>query len=176
MADLTNLVDDSHLLPRLTAAYECAKKALEDAKGPALAYTGLWTGSDQPPFGLADGDDCGIMWVSPVGGAITAAFPLPLEQEAMNCAKMPMLEVQIGVARCLERPDFRNREIRVGEQAMFDAVRLMMSDMAAIRNGMLCCLPKMGPDGAEYQVSLGAWVPLSEQASMIGGYWTVWIG
>jgi hypothetical protein len=53
--------------------------------------------------------------------------------------------------------------------AQFDAVRLQMAAMSAIRRAVLCCFP-----GARSQdVILGVYLPIGPQGGVVGGTWSI---
>ena len=55
---------------------------------------------------------------------------------------------------------------------MFEAKRLYMSDSAAIRRALRCCLDD---DSFMGSYALGTWEPIEAQAGISGGTWVVTI-
>lgn len=175
MAVLADLVDDDFILPRLQALVECVCAELEKAGGPSLCYCGLMVGTIAPIGILNCSDDkgCGVAWVRPMGGAVSASFP-EAEEASTACVSPLVFQVEIGVGRCAPR-----RQGREGwdPQEMFEATRLYMSDMRAVKRALLCCFPAAGKAlGKDYQSALGTWEPIEQSAGVSGGIWTGWIG
>lgn len=172
--DLSNLVDEKRLFPRIARLQECLCTALAEAGGPGLCYCGVMVGDNPPPFGLLDcaKGDCGVAWVRPMSAYPSASFPIQDDGATGGsaCAKPLAMQVEVGVARCAPRP--KGRDAQPDEQAVFDAFRLYMSDMAAVRKAVACCF---GSD-RDNQFAMGQWTPLALQAGTSGGYWTLWVG
>lgn len=172
MADLSNLVDDTFVLTRLQALVECLCEELAKAGGPSLCYCGLMVGTAQP-IGLmncSDGGGCGKAWVRPDLIFPSTSFPSPDDEAVTACAAPLAIAVEIGVTRCAPRPNGRDG---IDPQQMFDATRLYLSDMRAMRQALLCCFPKRN---ANYRSALGQWTPIEIAAGVSGGSWSGWIG
>lgn len=165
------LVDDHVFLPRLQRLCDAVSKALAEAGGPKLAISTLWTGTEMPPLGTMGGEECGAMWVSPGQILPTVSFPIPDEGES-SCSTSRMMTVSIGVARCMPRPS-DTRGVVADAQDVFDSIRLQMSDMEAVRRGVLCSYVNEDED---FLASLESWTPIQDTASTVGGVWQVWIG
>lgn len=172
--ELTDLVDEKFFLPRLMALQECLCDELEKAKGPGLCFCGL-VPAGRPPLGLMNcaSGSCGVAWVAPVGAFPYQIFPqaTDLGTTRTQCAMPMAMTVQLGVARCLPRP--KQGSTMPDAQDMFDATRLYLSDMAAVRRALSCCFPAADKD---YQAALQSWEPLDPSASASGGVWTAVIG
>lgn len=167
MQPMPDLVDDTVIFPTLQRLIECLCSELAKAKGPSLCYCGLMVG-DQMPLELSkcgEGGCGGVAWVRPVQGYASTEFPDP--DESPTCVAPLAMTVEIGVARCYPRGDIRNP---IDPQEMFEAMRLYMSDMRAIRRAVSCCL-----GDASYQGSyaMGTWEPIPAGNGISGGTWTV---
>jgi hypothetical protein len=174
-----DLVDDKEF-QTIARLVDCLRSELRAANGPELCYIGLQIG-DRPAFlGLADckGDKpCGVAWVRLVGIYPSASFPLPDDGSiAANCASPMAYEVEIGVGRCAPRPE--GRSMYPDEGAVFNALRLYMSDSRAMKRALMCCLPVevKKRDQRDIRVMIGNWTPLEQGAGMSGGTWNGWIG
>lgn len=171
--ELKNLVDDKFFLPRLMRLQECLCEELEKAGGPGLCFCGL-TPVGRPPLGLMDcsSGECGVAWVSPVSLFPYGTFPAPADGLRSSCATPMAMRVQLGVARCHPRP--RRGNATIDAQDSFEAVRLYLSDMAAVKRALQCCFTST--PGKDYIVSLESWEPLEPESNASGGSWTAVIG
>lgn len=171
MALSPKLVDDPTFFPILQRVVDCVCTALAEAGGPGFCFCGPWIGSGPPPLGLmnCEGGDCGVAWVRPVRRFPSTAFPSPDFETGISDGASPhALELEVGVARCYPRAP--GRQAFPDPQAVFDAVRLIMSDMHAVKQALLCCFPR---SERERRLSLGEWTPLEQAAGASGGTWTV---
>ena len=170
--EVNGLVEEQFFFPRMMALTKCVKAELLAAGGPGLCFSGL-VPAGRPPLGVMNcgTTGCGgVAWVAPVTAYPVGVFPSEGEV-AERCVTPMAMTVQVGVARCHPRP--RQGMTTVDEQDAFEAARLYMSDMAAVKRAILCCFPKDNPN---YQVALGTWEPLPPEASASGGSWTAYIG
>lgn len=176
MAALPNLRDDATFFPRLQRLVECLCAELAKSGGPELCYCGLMVG-DITPIGLMSCDDnkgCGVAYVRPIGAYASSTFPTPDEGTLATCASPLAMEVVVGVARCY--PRMAGRAAVPDPQAMFEATRLYMSDMQAIRRAISCCFGKKTPGQPNSIHTLGGWSPIPAGAGVSGGEWQVFIG
>lgn len=81
------------------------------------------------------------------------------------------MEVEIGVARCAPRA--AGKDMYPDPQHVFEAMRLYMADLAAVKRAVLCCFPEKEPKAL---VAIGAWQPLEAAGGISGGTWQAWIG
>ena len=141
MAGLEDLRDEARFFPALQRLQECLCSELEKAGGPDLCFCGL-TPAGSPPIGIMDcnAKTCGVAWVTPTTIFPTDTFPIPDELQISPCTSQIALSFEIGVARCYPRP--QGREAQADPQAYFDALRLYLSDMAAVRRAIICCFGK----------------------------------
>lgn len=173
------LIEDGRFFPTLAKLTACLERELDKANGGKRCFTGL-TPAGRPPLGAmnCDGKECGIAWVSPIAVFPSTSFPIPDEGgsvETLRRAGAPLaMEVQMGVARCYPTP--RGREERASLQAYIDATRLYLSDMAAMRRAIACCMEQEPGEPPLLDFALGQWAPLEPEARAGGGTWQFWIG
>lgn len=167
MGPFPDLVEDRVMFPVLQRLQECLCAELEKAGGPGLCYCGLMIG-DIMPLELMDcgSTGCGgVAWVRPMQAFPSTEFPAP--DESPSCVAVLAMPIEIGVARCYPQADPRKR---MDPQAMFEAARLYMSDMQAIRRAVRCCLADESFYGSH---AMGTWEPIQAQGGVSGGTWTV---
>jgi hypothetical protein len=166
-----DLIDEKKFFPILSRLVECRGTDLAKAGGPSLCYCGLMIG-DVTPLALMDcSTQCGVAWVRPAGAFPSTSFPLPVDaSQAISCASPLAMAVEVGVARCAPRG--QGKALYPDPQDMFDAARLYMSDMAAMRRAILCC----GKQSPEVLFSLGEWSPIPVQGGVSGGVWSISVG
>lgn len=164
--------NDNPLFAKLSALNDCLTKELEELRGPGFCYQGLMVGDQTAPLGLVDtGRNLGVSWVRPVSSFASTSFPLPDEPTIRAACKGALaMEVEIGVARCL--PVARDRNTHPDPQDVFEASRLYLADMAAMRRAVLCCYKILNPE----RTALGTWSPLEAAARVSGSTWQAWIG
>lgn len=175
-----NMVDDRAFWPLIMKLQDCVSRELAAANGPALCFEGIVP--SQPPFGVADCRDeksCGIQWIAPMTAYPSTTFPLPQDETSFaSCGTSLVMQLEIGVARCHPRP--KERMAQADPQHYFEATRLYLSDMQAVRRAILCCLPtelkKMTPERGGTQMSLESWNPIEPGNGFSGGTWTVYLG
>jgi len=169
MAVLPDLVDDRIMWPVLQRLQECLCAELARAGGPELCYCGHMVG-DIMPLDLMQcgpGGCGGVAWIRPMQAFSSSQFPTP--DEAPSCVAVLAMPIEIGVARCYPHMDVKKR---MDPQAMFEASRLYMSDMQAMRRAVKCCLADESFQGS---YAMGTWEPLEAQGGVSGGTWTVTI-
>lgn len=169
MDALPDLVEDRIIFPVLQRLQECLCAELAKAAGPALCYCGLMVGDIMPLelMKCGPGECGGVAWVRPVQIFSSLEFPAPTE--GATCYAPIAALVEVGVARCYPRGDPR---LPMDPQEMFEASRLYMSDMAAIRRAIKCCL---ADDAFQGSHALSGWEPIPASGGVSGGTWTVTI-
>lgn len=165
MTPLPDLVDDRLVFPVLQRLSECLCSELEKAGGPSLCYCGLMVGDIMPlELMSCETGNCGVAWVRPVQGFGSTIFPAPDEEG--SCVSPLAMQLEVGVARCYPQGDPRRG---MDPQEFFEAARLYMSDMQAVRRAIHCCFGR----GFEGSYALGTWDPIPAQGGVSGGTWTV---
>lgn len=175
-----DFVDDLKFFPMLKSLVDCLCAELEKEGGPGLCYCGLMVGNITP-LGLMnckEGSGCGgVAYVRPVSVFPTTSFPLPADPATtLTCSSPMAMEVAIGVARCYPRP--QGRATVPDPQAMFNAARLYMGDMQAVRRAVACCFGARPADRRKEAplFSMGSWSPIPAGAGVSGGEWQIFIG
>lgn len=171
-----DLVDDP-IFQVISRLADCLCTELAAAGGPGLCYCGLWVGTQGPPLGPSTGGcDTGVAWVRLVDSYPSAFFPAPDDgTQSLKCSSPMAYQVEIGVARPVPRPEGRN--LFPDPQDMFNAQRLIASDMRASLRALRCCLPqRQKAAGSEIMVAAGNWTPLDNAAGKGGGMWAGFIG
>lgn len=176
MAEELTLVEETHFFPILTNLFECLKAELAASGGDSLCFIGL-TPAGRPPLGVMtckEGHGCGVAWISPVSAFPSSDFPAPDEggEVAIKNPNLAM-EIEVGVARCYPQP--QGRESQADPQAYFEAMRLYLSDMAAMKRAIDCCFRWSQGEPPPPQHSIGSWSPLEPEARASGGTWQFWV-
>lgn len=173
--DLTGLVDEEFFLPRLMRLTDCLREELVKNGSPATCYHGLMVGGIRP-LGLTDctDGDCGVSWVGGLESFPSAIFPQPDVPGVTTCGKPWAMRVELGVARCYPRPV--GKAANPGAQPMFDANRLFMADMAAMKRALTCCWKGSAKERADWKFAVEGWTALEPANGKSGGVLTGWIG
>lgn len=172
MAALTlpNLVEETRFWPILQDALTCLTDALDARGGPERCYTGFMIGDQAGPLGVAASCKSGVAWVRPVQGYPSDLFPQPAEGSG-RCNVPDAMVVELGVARMAPRA--QGKDMHPDPQEMFNALRLYLSDMAAMREA-ICCVQAKHHNVND--VSRTAWDPLPTGAGISGGIYTFTVG
>lgn len=169
MEPLPDLVEDRIMWPVMRRLQECLCAELGKAGGPSLCYCGMMVG-DMMPLDLMEcgPNGCGgVAWIRPMQAFASTQFPAPDEEP--TCTSPLAMPFEIGVARCYPQVHGRGR---MDPQAMFEAARLYLSDMQAMRRAVRCCL---ADDSFQGSYALGTWEPIEANGGVSGGTWTVTI-
>jgi hypothetical protein len=170
---LPDLVEEDRFWPILMRTLECLTTTLDAANGPARCYTGFMIGDQASPLGVMnckDGKCGGVAWVRPVQAFPSDPFPQPAEGQA--CVAPLAMTIEIGVARCAPRAQGQN--MYPDPQEMFNALRLYMADMRALRK-TICCV-KGHPDAREFLFAETSWDPIPVGAGVSGGSMVFTVG
>lgn len=175
------LIEEDRFFPTLVKLVECLDRELNEAGTGKRCFTGL-VPAGRPPLGamVCDGRQaCGVAWVSTASVFPSTSFPVPDEgggDATLQGARAPLaMEVQMGVARCYPSP--QGRDERADMQAYLDTTRVVLSDMAAMRRAIACCIRPSRTDATPpLDFSLGQWTPIEPEARVTGGTWQFWIG
>lgn len=169
-----DLVDENFFRLRLMRLMDCVKTELAAANGPELCWAGLMVGGIRP-IAPTSGDACGTAWVGMLEAYPSASFPL-VDVEGGNACNSPWaMRLEIGVARAYPRTVDRNAF--PDPQEMFNATRLYLSDMRAIRRALTCCWkdPK-NAEHRDWKQAPGSWTTLDPAHGKSGGVLTAYIG
>jgi hypothetical protein len=112
----------------------------------------------------------GMAWVRVVGAWPSSSFP---SQEAGGrggvCTSPLAIQLEVGAARCAPLLGDEGELPTLSDQ--FEATRLQLADMAAMRRAIQCC-----ETGIRYRrLQLGTYSPGGPQGGVLWGTWTVWI-
>jgi len=150
----------------LMAMYQqCLCEQIEADGLPETCFCGLLPGQN-----LANdyGDD-GMAWVRLVATHPSRQFPQE-DDTWTPCAAPMAYTLEMGVLRCA--PVFKDsRGNPPSLEAQFEAVRLQMADMEAMKKAIACC--NTPPD---WDVALGTYVPFGPDGGRVGGIWTFSVG
>jgi hypothetical protein len=111
-------------------------------------------------------EDCAEGFVRMSGAFPYTSFPDPDVQP--GCAVLYGATLEVGVMRCMavEDPADQNSGPNFGQT--FEAARIQMADMNAIRCGLLA---------ADIEdIVIGQYVPVGPEGMAVGGFWQVTIG
>lgn len=161
------LVEDTRFFPVIARLIECLRKELEDSNGGDHCYVGIVVG-DNAPLGMMAGDCKGIAWIRPAQVFPSLEFPQP--SETAQCGAPLAMTLEVGVTRRYPRAEGRN--LFPDPQEMFNASRLYLSDMQAMRRAIVCCMKTE----RDLQHVLGAYDPIPAGNGLSGGTWTFTIG
>lgn len=165
---------DGKMFTMLARLSDCVTAEVSKSGG-AFCYQGLMFGQQNNPLGLVDATKgLGVSWTRPARSFSSSSFPNeddPTATQRATCKGALALEMEIGVARCMPRPAGRNAQ--PDPQSVFEASRLFMADMYAMRRAVLCCFKEQYPDA---KVALGAWSPIDTAGGVAGSTWTAWLG
>jgi hypothetical protein len=145
------LVEDTLIYPTIVELAACLCLELEAAGGPPLCYCGPVAGELALDFcgGSCDGDGCGGQaWVRFDSAFPSIAFPAPDGALLGNCRSPLAFSLEIGVARCA--PQGTNSGVNgytpPTMEEYVEAIRLQLSDVAAMRRAVQCCFGKNDRD------------------------------
>lgn len=111
-------------------------------------------------------EDAGMAWTRLVSAFPSTTFPA---QALVGCFAPLAFEVELGVLYCAPEPGADGSPPDMAAQ--FDATRLQVAAMAAMRRALLCCFPT----GNSKDLILGPYAPIGPDGGVVGGTWTVWV-
>lgn len=145
------LTEEKVIYPTMIELAACLCTELAAAGGPELCYCGPVTGEVSLDYcgGSCDGEGCGGQaWVRFVDAFPSSEFPSASVSLA-NC-KVPLaFNIEVGVARCAPSGEANAVSGFVGPtlEQNVEALRIQMSDLAAMRRAIQCCF---GNSDADY--------------------------
>lgn len=151
--------DDTLIWPALQALSACLCEELE-SKGllPGECFCGVLPGEV-----AAQDYDQGQAWVRLVDAYPYTNFP-NRDTTFSNCGKPLAFDVEVGVTHCYPTLDSGGRA--ASQEQKFEAARLQLATMAAMRRAILCCTDDL-------IVVLGSYTPIGPNGNLVGGQWTV---
>lgn len=159
-----DFADDTEIWPLMVLLSQCLCETLaERGLRPGDCFCGVIPGQQ------ATWDyQAGMAWVrlgSVVPSAVFPAQSLTLN----NCGTTLAAELEVGVLHCA--PGSSPSGAPPGEVEQFEATRLQLATMSAIRSAILCCSEMSNMD-----MILGAYNPQGPSGNLVGGAWTVSVG
>jgi len=158
------LIEDRTIWPVLNTLADCLCAQLAAAGGPELCFCGL-QGGDQILADYPLLDDCGGMGFVRLSTAYPSMAQFPAQDPTATCVTLLGFQVEVGVLRPGPLLDEQGNPPDSAEWA--NAVRVQMSDMAAIRRAIACCFATV-----DTRYILGTWQP-TYQGDILGGSWLV---
>lgn len=107
----------------------------------------------------------GQAWVRLVSAFPSLIFPTQ-DQTPRNCATPRVGQFEVGIIRCA--PMMSEGGDAPSAEEEFEAVRLQLADMQAMRRAIQCCMGKM-------KHVLGVYTPIGPEGGALGGTWQVWV-
>lgn len=157
---------DTLVLPLMDRLLGCLEQEVARTLAGPTCFIGLVPGAvvamdfcDCEQGGLA----CGMAWVRLNNAGPSVRFP-NLGGSPSSCADPTAASIQLGITRCMPSVDEHGRPPTVPEQD--HATRAQMSDYAALRRAVVCCLA-----GETYV--LGPYLPIGPMGGCGGGAITI---
>jgi len=161
------VTDDTLAFPLAVELLGCLCAEMPDTVGGDVCWCGLLPGQLVPmDYCQCEGTNCGQAWVRIVSVYPSQQFPRQ-SIDYRSCADPLAVELNAGVFRCFPGLDENLHPPTVDQQ--LEAVRVQMSDQAAIRRAIQCCF---GTDKKRPAI-LGRYTPLGPAGDCGGGYWAV---
>lgn len=157
-----NYTDDTLIWPAMEAlsACLCAELAVAELL-PDDCFCGLMPGSETP-FDYSNG----MAWVRLVNAFPSNEFPTVESTLRGSCQAPLAAELEIGVLNCA--PGITSTGVLPTQEQQFEATRLQIATMAAVRRAIVCCEVDT--------LLLGSYTPIGPDGGLVGGSWQVWIG
>jgi hypothetical protein len=153
---------DTTIWPAMVALSACVCEVLEE-RGllPDDCFCGILPGS-QVSYDYPNG----MAWVR-----LTNAFPsnnFPVQETTLrgSCTAPLAAELEIGMLHCA--PMMSSTGIVPGVADQYEATRLQIATMAALRTAITCCTD-------DFLLILGEYNPIGPEGGLVGGSWQVWI-
>lgn len=157
-------IDDTLIWPIMVQMRDCLCETLtERGLMPGNCFCGIVPGQQ------ATWDyQSGMAWVRLASTVPSAIFPA--QSFALNnCGTTLAAELEVGVLQCTPGPDASGNPPDQDQQ--FEAARLQVASMAAVRDAILCCA-----DSSDLDLILGGYDPQGPNGNLVGGTWTVSVG
>jgi hypothetical protein len=153
---------DTTLWPAMVALNACVCETLE-AQGllPDDCFCGIIPGS-QASFDYQNG----MVWLRLVGAFPSNNFPTQEQTLRGSCTAPLAAELEIGVLHCA--PMMSSTGVPPSLDEQYEATRLQLATMAALRSAITCCTD-------DFPILLGEYTPISD-GGLVGATWQVWVG
>lgn len=167
MAYPEGLREDVSIWPALVRLSECLCAELGAMDGPGLCFCGVVHG-DEIPLDLMEkqGVGTGLAWTLLVNGFPSTNFPDPDPTWLRNAGWAYVIE--LGVARCVP---IGTATKPPSVQERFNATRLQLADMAAMKRAIRCCFATSSAD-----VAIADYQPIPTSGGIGGGRITLTVG
>lgn len=154
--------EDQGVWPHLVALRDCLRDAIEKRGLPMPCLLEVFPGSFTP----FDTPEEGQAWVRLAQAFPTVQFPNQTQDWRSSCGTNLAYVIEVGIIRCAPQMS-EGGDMPTAEEE-FEATRLQMADMAAMRLAIQCCF-------ARRPALLGAYTPLGPEGLALGGTWSVTI-
>jgi len=151
--------NDSPVFGAMIALQQCLCETIEARGLPSVCFCGVVPGSTA----VFDYSDEGQAWVRLSTAVPSLVFPAQ-DQSLRSCSAPLAYQFEVGIVRCA--PMLADDGSPPSLEEQFEATRLQMADMDAIRYAIECCLPHASK-------VLGTYTPYGPQGGALGGWWTV---
>lgn len=161
------LVEDTAVYPLLIQVAAALEVEIRNSELPPTCFTGLLPGANVArDYCSCGGAGCGMAWVRLVG--LTPNDEAPRAASGRSNCGMPMdVIIEVGLERCAPMPG--DDGTLPTEREQFEAVRLQMADMAAMRRVLECGFPMLS-------VRVGGYLPSGPAGGCVGGTMTAIFG
>lgn len=150
---------DARVFETMIALQQCVCEEITKRGLPSVCFCGVVPGAT-PVFDFAEE---GMAWVRLANSFPAVAFPSQ-DQTLRSCGSPLAYQLEVGIVRCVEVNE--DGEAPTLEQ-QFEATRLQMADMEAMRYAIQCCLPNASK-------ILGNYTPYGPQGAAVGGWWNLY--
>lgn len=152
---------DAPVFSTLIELQQCLCEEIESRNLPAVCFCGVVPGAET----ILDFSQGGQAWVRLQTAFPSRTFP-EQDQTLRSCQAGLAYTVEIGIVRCAPMMSDDGEPPTLEEQ--FEATRLQLADMEAMRAALQCCLRKKDS-------LLGAYIPIGPEGGALGGAWTVYV-
>jgi hypothetical protein len=159
------VTEDTAAWPAVTALISCLCEEMVKAGLGPLCLCGPLPGSD---ISLDYGTE-GMAWVRVASAWPSSSFPSQDPGGRGSCTAPLAIQLEVGAARCAPSPSEDGDLPTMAEQ--FEATRLQMADMAAMRRAIQCCQVA----DSHRQMTLGAYTPNGPTGGVLWGTWAVFV-
>lgn len=157
------MVDDKSIWPAIASLTGClCEEVIRSGLPPVCICTPL------PGETIATdyvSEDAGMAWVRLQSAWPSTSFPNP--SGSATCTAPIAYGLELGLAYCA--PTLEDDGAPPGFSAQFDATRVQLAAMAAIRRAIICCFPT----ARAADVVLGLYVPMGPEGGVVGGSWAI---
>lgn len=157
---MPEFMEDQLVWPHMLALRNCLCEEIERSGLPSVCFCEVVPGS----AAMFDYPEGGQAWVRLTQAFPSVVFPVQDTNPRGNCGTGLVAVLEVGIIRCAPMPSDGGDMPTAQEQ--FEATRLQMADMQAIRRAIQCCMGKM-------KHVLGAYTPIGPDGNAVGGSWTV---